>query len=188
MAKNDRRVRYTKMVLKNALMDLMLEKQIGKITIKEICEKADINRGTFYSHYTDQFDLQKQIFDELVSGIDQIMDSSYFSANIGRSGEMLTRIFGYLYDNQRVVSVMLSENCTIDLQGEVLNFLKAKDLFGMLSSQSKNVEYLYAFTASGCLGVLREWLSTGKDSADEIAKFIAMVTTQGVIGLARKNI
>lgn len=188
MVKSDRRVRYTKMVLKNAVVDLMQEKPIGKITVKEICEKADVNRGTFYSHYSDQFDLQKQVFDELVSGVDQIMDSSYFSANVERSGEMLTRIFGYLHDNRRIVSVMLGENCTIDLQGEILSFLKRKNLFGLLPPQSSVGEYLYAFTASGCLGVVRKWLLDGSEAAEDIARFVAMVTTQGVIGLMRKSV
>ncbi|MBQ3150836.1 MAG: TetR/AcrR family transcriptional regulator [Clostridia bacterium] len=186
--KSDRRVRYTRMVLKNALIDLMYEKPIGKITVKELCEKADVNRGTFYSHYIDQFDLQKQIFDELVGGIDQIMDSSYFSANIERSGEMLTRIYGYLQDNKHIVMAMLGENCTIELQGEILAFLKGKNIFGSLLLQPDIMEYLYAFTASGCLGVVRRWLIDGKESAEEIARFVAMATTQGVLGLARKGL
>ena len=54
--KKDRRVKYTKKALKNSLIDSLKEKTIEKITVKELCEKADVNRGTFYSHYSDQFD------------------------------------------------------------------------------------------------------------------------------------
>ena len=55
--KDDRRVRYTKMVLKDSLLKLLSEKDISRITIKEICDGADVNRATFYAHYADQYDL-----------------------------------------------------------------------------------------------------------------------------------
>ncbi len=59
--KENRKTKYTQMVLQDALMELMAEKSISKITIKELCEKADINRTTFYAHYTDQNDLLHEI-------------------------------------------------------------------------------------------------------------------------------
>ena len=59
--KIDRRVRYTKMVLKNSFVQLLNEKSFDKITVKELCERADVNRGTFYVHYKDQQDLLHQI-------------------------------------------------------------------------------------------------------------------------------
>lgn len=57
----DRRVKYTKMILRQSLIEVLKEKPISRLTIKELCERADINRATFYSHYSDQFDLLKQI-------------------------------------------------------------------------------------------------------------------------------
>ena len=51
--KTDARVKYTKMVLKKALLELMQHKPVNKITVKEICERAELNRATFYAHYSD---------------------------------------------------------------------------------------------------------------------------------------
>ena len=53
--KDDRRVKYSKMVIKDSFIQLLKEKPITKITIKEICALADINRATFYAHYTDTY-------------------------------------------------------------------------------------------------------------------------------------
>ena len=50
--KTDARVKYTKMVLKKALLELMQHKPVNKITVKEICERAELNRATFYAHYS----------------------------------------------------------------------------------------------------------------------------------------
>ena len=63
--KTDARVKYTKMVLKKALLELMQHKPVNKITVKEICERAELNRATFYAHYSDCFDLLESIEEEL---------------------------------------------------------------------------------------------------------------------------
>ena len=68
MAENttDRRVRKTRGQLRQGLVRLMREKSIQDITVKELCEECDINRGTFYLHYTDVYQLLHSIEDELL--------------------------------------------------------------------------------------------------------------------------
>ena len=61
--KIDRRVRRTKQQLRSALTTLLLEKDFSDITVREISERADVNRGTFYSHYRDAFDLLTSVED-----------------------------------------------------------------------------------------------------------------------------
>ena len=56
MSKN-LRIKYTKMFLKNAILELLKEKPLNKITIQELCDKAEVNRSTFYAHYLDIYDL-----------------------------------------------------------------------------------------------------------------------------------
>ena len=61
----DRRVRKTKKQLRQALMDLMSEKPSKSISVRELAERADINRGTFYIHYKDVGDLLQRLEDEM---------------------------------------------------------------------------------------------------------------------------
>ena len=68
----DRRVKYTKKVIKDTLLELLQKKDISSITVKEICDLADINRGTFYRYYLDVYDLLKNIEQEF---IDEIKES-----------------------------------------------------------------------------------------------------------------
>ena len=63
--KNNRRTVMTKTLLKRALIELMLQKPFAQISIKDICRQADLNRSTFYLHYTDQTALMKEIEKEL---------------------------------------------------------------------------------------------------------------------------
>ena len=73
--KIDRRVKYTKMVLEESFITLMEKKDISKITIKEICEKADINRSTFYAHYSDQYDLLRKIENKFLADIQAYLEN-----------------------------------------------------------------------------------------------------------------
>ena len=70
----DRRIRKTKQLLRQSFASLLAEKPLEDITVKELTERADINRGTFYCHYKDIYDLKDQIerelFDEFVAVID----------------------------------------------------------------------------------------------------------------------
>ena len=49
---NDRRVRKTKLALEQAFLELLAEKDLDRITVKELAERADITRKTFYLHYS----------------------------------------------------------------------------------------------------------------------------------------
>lgn len=62
--KTDARVRYTRKVIQDAFLDILKEKPISRITVKEVCDKAEINRGTFYKHYQDCYDLLDKIGEE----------------------------------------------------------------------------------------------------------------------------
>ena len=62
--RDDRRTQYSKRVIKESLFELMQEKPINKITVKELCERADVNRSTFYAYYTDIYDLDRKIIKE----------------------------------------------------------------------------------------------------------------------------
>ncbi len=63
----DRRVKKTKKQLRQALMDLMTEKPSKSISVRELAERADINRGTFYIHYQDVNDLLQRLEDEMAT-------------------------------------------------------------------------------------------------------------------------
>ncbi|MBA3531906.1 MAG: TetR family transcriptional regulator [Ardenticatenales bacterium] len=63
----DLRVRRTRLALRNALLSLIEEKGFDSIIVQEIADRAMINRGTFYKHYRDKYDLLEQTMQELLS-------------------------------------------------------------------------------------------------------------------------
>lgn len=63
MAKMDRRILKTQESLKNAVIELMTEKSFDSITIQDIADRANVNRGTIYLHYQDKFDLLDKLIE-----------------------------------------------------------------------------------------------------------------------------
>ena len=72
--KQDRRVKRTKNLMRSALMELMDEKPFSEITAKDVTAKADLNRATFYLHYTNVFALLDEMENEVVEKFAQMLD------------------------------------------------------------------------------------------------------------------
>ena len=71
--RDDRRVRMTRRLIKDSFLTLLRQKNIAKVTVKDICLGADINRATFYAHYEDVYDLLHKMEDELTENICTIL-------------------------------------------------------------------------------------------------------------------
>lgn len=107
--KIDRRVRYTKMIIKDTFFELLKEKPVTKITVTEICAAADINRGTFYKYYSDPLDLLKKIEDEI---FEEVLETThkYFQLQEQTIYDFSLHLFKYLEDNVNVFKILFSEN------------------------------------------------------------------------------
>ena len=71
--KTDRRTLYTRMVIKDALLNLLAEKEYADITIADLCREAEINRGTFYLHYDNLRRVMDELFDEALSNMNGVL-------------------------------------------------------------------------------------------------------------------
>ncbi len=159
--KLDRRVRYTKMVLKKSLIKLLAQKDISQITIKELCEDADINRTTFYAHYSDQYDLKSSIEDELVENI-----SSYLSDTLESGSDEVVdaveKIFEYIRENAELCQMLLSDRGDINFQKRIMMLIYHEKIDNLISGgriPGEYAEYVRAYIITGCIGVVRKWLN-----------------------------
>lgn len=182
--KVDRRVKYTKMALKDSLVQLLCEKPISRITIKEICEKADINRGTFYAHYTDQIDLLKKVEQELIADINEYLDSCFINDKESEVLQTLKNLLDYIAANAELVRVLLGENGDMDFQREIKMIVHQRCTAYWRTNKSINqntADYIHAFIVTGSIGIIQRWLNGGHvESADEIAHIILGLVSKGM--------
>jgi AcrR family transcriptional regulator len=175
-SKDDRRVRYTKMVLKESFVKLLGEKDISKITIKEICDGADINRATFYAHYSDQYDLLRKIEDELFENISAHLSGQTFVVGEESTIDMVERIFEYIRENAQLCKLLISERGDLDFQKKIMAFVYDKNIVGLLPQGSiadEDDEYIRSFMITGCVGIIQKWLNGDmKKSARSLAELL----------------
>ena len=109
----DRRVRKTKKLLRHGLSQLMLEKSIKDITVRELAELVDINRGTFYIHYRDIYDMVEQLEQEIYSEITAIFDRHRRTVDEEieeQSQSLLEELFAYTAANHDLCLALLGKN------------------------------------------------------------------------------
>ena len=106
----DRRVRKTKKQLRQALMDLMSEKPSKSISVRELAERADINRGTFYIHYKDVGDLLQRLEDEMAERLILVCKKYAYANTEVNAFPYLTELYRFAQDNADLCLVLLGPN------------------------------------------------------------------------------
>jgi len=180
--KLDRKTRYTRMVLQDSLLELMEQKPISKITIKELCEKADINRTTFYAHYTDQCDLLRKIEDETLSWAEEMITTLLDQTDKNETINILERILQYFSDNRKHIKVLMSEQGDIDFQKQLLTLIYSQ--CDITPSTAKNTdlvtkELYFIFVVNGSVGLIQHWLKNDLNkSVKEMTEIIYNMASQ----------
>lgn len=170
------------MVLKDGLLKLLKEKQMSAITVKEICEHADINRSTFYAHYSDPFDLLKQIEEELIEDLKMYL-STYNFEKEEEALQMTEKLIEYFAANQEKCQILLSENSDSSFENQV-SLVARKFIMNKwveVTEHDKDIfEYVSTFIVSGSIQVMKEWLNSGMDKTPkEMAEIIISLVTRG---------
>lgn len=172
----DRRVQKTKNLIEDVLINLLETKNINTITVTEVCKLADINRGTFYLHYADVFDLFEQLQSELLNDFYQILNKyEIVESTLDKSFPILTDIAIFVKEKSKFFKIFLNKN-NIDfnrnLTDKFLEYLKYKSWIKFYHSDDNLItyEYYYTFIITGIIGIITKWLNSGlKESCTEIA-------------------
>lgn len=184
--KQDARVRYTKMVIRNSLLELLRIKPIAKITVTEICERADINRATFYAHYSDPSDLLHSLEAEVIEDVTRWVTPALTAVGSDLK-DVLTRLVEYIGENADICSVLLSDKGDNSFQTKVVNVIEGQFMSSWAAARKLSqdeAEYLYTFIALGSVGLIRKWLADGaKKPASEIAELILKISNAGFYGI-----
>lgn len=173
---DDRRVRMTKMLLKQSLIELMREKSIHEISIKDICGGADINRSTFYRHYNTQYELYDEVLDDITKDIGEIYISC--SSEDYTAQNFLAEILKYIEENRDTFLVILSGHGNVSM-GETFNRFTSRFIDTENSSELR--VYIVQFIAAGMTSLIWTWLNKeNRRSAEDVALIISSVMTHGI--------
>lgn len=182
--KNNRRTIVTKKLLKTALMELMQEKQFSHITIKELCEKADLNRTTFYLHYTNLDVLLNEIEEETAQ------ETLEYIHNIQSSNDETSQITIFLYyikENSSLFRTLLCNNPNGAFRDTFLSNLMDNTRETMPTFKNPHQTYLVQnFILAGSLNVITKWIEDYFEiPVDYLANLIFDMTRSVASGIKR---
>ncbi|QMV44791.1 TetR/AcrR family transcriptional regulator [Cohnella cholangitidis] len=161
MAKMDRRVLKTRESLKKAVIELMTEKNFDDITIQDIADRANVNRGTIYLHFQDKFDL-----------LDKLIETHFIE--LGEMDEWACKLdwadalvpyFEYFENNRLFFSTMLASKGAPSFRTRLLaSFMEGfKDEIDRESGKNTDLidEVMLQYAGTAYVGVIEWWIKSG---------------------------
>ena len=186
--KTDRRVERTRNAIIDAFKEMIIEKEFKSITIKELAERANINRKTFYLHYESMeeilFDLSIEISDQIFESLN---DKGFFNPDCFDVNILISTIDETIKSNYALTSKIVSANSYRFFARNIRDIIK-DSFIRKIKNKVGLSEYLMNligdYIASGFAKILKDWFENqGGYSSTEIAMIISSLIYGGVKGL-----
>ncbi len=165
--KNNQRARLSKIMLKNAMLDLLAEKKsVEKISVRELCETAELNRSTFYAHYNEPRELLNEMEDELIASAREHLNK------IGKGNDVnaytyILSFFQYIKNNDKEYKLLLVDTTDTDFKNKFMQIAAGQivESFDIELPQEEE-QYVFSYILNGSSSVIIQWIRSGY-SVDE---------------------
>ena len=159
--KNDRRVVRTQKALKNALLQLMETKPVHSITIKELCDCADLNRSTFYDYYKDIYELLTAVHEDLFEEMNIYVKASQKAAmeqDIDTQRIFLTAVIDYMRAHSFLFQTLLRRNEEHRFERELFQYFTKQFLQKQGEDSEITERYEILYHCTGSFSILCQWI------------------------------
>ena len=175
--RKDRRVLYTKKILREALFSLLDERELSEITITELCKAADVNRNTFYRHYNIPLDILLEIEDDVFEKLSVVLRKStnmddviLLSCQLLESDKQMSKIVFTKADGSGILSRILTS---------VRNNFPVENQIELTDEVKPFVEMAYQFGEKGSIAVIKDWIENDFSiPAESIAQMISYLVNK----------
>lgn len=190
----DRRSRRTRSMLQNALLQLLESKPLNKITVTELTALADVNRATFYAHYTDIYEMFDELKLELIGSIKAIIARHGDEIASDDFGPLIREIFQFSDTHAHMFSLMVGSQgdaTYADIIASIDEYctrtIDPVSIAGPTPDMDRATaelvrSYQFSYIAGGIVSVLRAWFVNGREEPIELMAAITAATT-GAAGI-----
>lgn len=190
--KSDKRCIKTKRAIRNAFAQLLSEKEPGRITVKEICENALINRNTFYAHYAGVYELMDEMENEIIAELDEVIEE-YGLLEDYNPHLIFEKLTALIYEDFDFYSHLVSSKG----YGTLITKVKAvtkNHMLDVMEEKSKldreKLSYIFEFVSAGMLALYQQWFesdrSTPLQAVSELAGNLAMDGVNNILPQNRR--
>lgn len=160
--RDDRRVRMTRRLIKDSFLTLLQQKNLAKITVKDICLGADINRATFYAHYEDVYDLLHKMEDELAENICAILKLDN-TPSLDLTVTNCQTLLEHIKAHEEFCMVIINLSGDTYFQDRILTLIGEPTiqlLEQTLHIPQEEARLYLVYQFAGYFAILREWIAT----------------------------
>ncbi len=189
MNKSESKYFNTAVKMDEAFLKLLSEKEFDYITVKEICEKAGVNRSTFYLHYETVGDILDETLDYINSKFDSYFENAKIDVERIESlplnqlylitPEYLTPWLNFIKDNKRLFQTFLKRHETLKIASSYERIFASviSPILTRFNVEISRQEYMFLFYVEEIIGVVKKWIRENcESSTDEIISII----TEGI--------
>lgn len=167
------KIKKSKLSLKQALLILMNKKSFNKITIKELCNLANLNRSTFYDNYSDINELLLDIHTDVFESMSKVLRDSrkvLCENTCEENIRSLTKILNYIDANRDTFQLLLSNNEENMFEKNMMDYYMK---LYVTDSASYMDRYIYMYHCVGSFSLVNQWLRDERPcSSNELARLI----------------
>ena len=170
----DRRSLRSRRMMREALASLIAERGLGNFTVGDLMERADLNRSTFYGHYSDLDELLLKLKQEVIADIEAVkpeilaitLRQVMAFERSGQPPEVTIRLFDILREHGNLLRVLLGPQGDAGFQAQLRDEVCADLIRSVLHAKyteqpSLLVEYYISYYSSALLGLMQRWLAGG---------------------------
>ena len=170
----DLRTRYTRQVITDAFLQLLRQKPVERITVKEVCALAQINRSTFYRQYKDCFDLMEQLEQRGLELLEELLQARQAQGTAGT----MTSVLCALRDNDSLLGIMARQNqderFLYAMVGRCFRYMNTRQENMAIAANETQQNMRNVFLAAGVGGIIQYWLRSGMQT--EPGQVAAVIT------------
>ena len=179
-------IRSRKMIRKSFL-ELLKEKDISKITVTDIVNKADLNRSTFYAHYVDVRAITEEMENEVIDKMIEILKKFEFKNFFNNPTPLLLEVSRFLESNEETYKILLkvneAESFLKKLKNEFAKYMISDTDIPEYLKDSKMVNLRISYFAGGIINMYQDWFSGNlncslNDIALEVSKLLSLVANE----------
>lgn len=185
--KLDRRVVKTKKAIRNAFAKLISEKDINKITIKDIADTADINRKTFYNYYSGVYEIIEEIEKEIVGEFEDLLSGIDLKTTLRDPSVLFSRLTDKLNDNLEFYGYLMKassgRNLFVNKDGKLDRCVR-NAFASQMDIDEQTIAVMTDFILSGMLVVYHRWFNSDRSAdIDSVSQTLGKLCCEGIAGI-----
>lgn len=174
-------IRSRKMI-RQAFLELVHEKEIESITVTDIVNRANLNRGTFYAHYPNTRAVIEQIENEIIKKMLEFLDEFHYGSFFRDPLPLLLKVARHIEENYDYYHILIgakgSEQFIKKLTGIFVEYMESDEEIPISIRKGTDFPIYIKFLAGGIVNLYQSWLlGDTKESLDDISRAISKIIT-----------